>query len=755
MEPMEVDEDDKDSESLDDDQLEEQSDAGFEEEEEEIPNKKRRGKSQAQKKHNAAHDFSVVSAKLSSILRGDLPPETKTSIVETLGTTAYALSEISQRARMLSDYHLLRCLDEDLPLPDVTSQSYYKACCTHVTGGRSSYSASMSESYEKMKNRFSNDIRVPSSEHRDGFMDNLARQMNVDAKNHLSLNFERNAKNYIKSRYDKNAKEADKILKKLEGFVPEGVDEDNPDHAMLGELYSEFGKVFPVNYKEILKKENIGDYLKKSFRMLTYMEGLPLDQAGRKTFSLLPLKNGFSIDFVTISRQQICLFYQMLPMQIRQASLNAMLSHQDCSESDKTLLAKVLERRKVAIGRELMQNGWICDRLWNYLFDVTSYETSNRKFAYQVSTDGYGVSISCQKPNDGSAPKQRFQKKNRFQRKEEEIAKEFDQLPHAAKLKAMTHFIGIDPGQTYVVTAFAGREAEVPRIGGNQPTVPTTGSGTSLPGKKPKIKSEVIQISTKEFRHLSKTNEFQAWEKRLRARDEEYSTKIKDLPSLKTARPNVFLDNMVTILGRSAWLFDFHVVKPFRKWTFKKKVYQQKALHQAYKRIVPKQHRKSTLIGFGDWSAQDGLKGNPKAPVKKIRRALREKGVPVVRIDEYRTSKTCSHCQCEENVFQVKHNQDRFNRKKREKEFGLFETHEVVRCKNCMKSWQRDINASRNIHHLLQCLVQGKERPKGMRRVDKDDSAASSKKRKSNKRLKAGSGHREDGRVKRTRQRIQ
>jgi hypothetical protein len=133
MEPVELDEDDQDSESLED----EESDAGDfnhvvdEEDDEEEPSKKKRhGKSQAQKDHNAAHDFTVVSAKLISILQPGLPQEFKTIVVETLEKEAYALSEISQRARMLSNYHLARCLTEGLELPSVLDQSFYKACCT-------------------------------------------------------------------------------------------------------------------------------------------------------------------------------------------------------------------------------------------------------------------------------------------------------------------------------------------------------------------------------------------------------------------------------------------------------------------------------------------------------------------------------------------------------------------------------------------------------------------------------------------------
>jgi transposase len=139
-------------------------------------------------------------------------------------------------------------------------------------------------------------------------------------------------------------------------------------------------------------------------------------------------------------------------------------------------------------------------------------------------------------------------------------------------------------------------------------------------------------------------------------------------------------------------------------------------MHTLCKRLVPE--GKKTLIGFGDWSQQDGVSHKkPKAPVKKFRKELRHHAT-VVRIDEYRTSKTCSGCEHEENVFHVKHWQTKWDWKIEAKRYGLFPSHEVVRCKNCAKCWQRDVNASRNMYRLLNCLIEGEERPLAMNRVE-------------------------------------
>ena len=54
------------------------------------------------------------------------------------------------------------------------------------------------------------------------------------------------------------------------------------------------------------------------------------------------------------------------------------------------------------------------------------------------------------------------------------------------------------------------------------------------------------------------------------------------------------------------------------------------------------------LIGFGDWTKPQGspVKGR-YGPVKKFRNELRNWAYVVV-VDEFRTSKKCSHCESEE-----------------------------------------------------------------------------------------------------------
>jgi transposase len=84
----------------------------------------------------------------------------------------------------------------------------------------------------------------------------------------------------------------------------------------------------------------------------------------------------------------------------------------------------------------------------------------------------------------------------------------------------------------------------------------------------------------------------------------------------------------------------------------------------------------------------------------------------VVDIDEYKTSKTCSSCNKEIELYR-----NRIQRKKKgvlEPLAKMSNIHSVIRCKNnecklcCM---DRDINASKNILALLLGQYRGEDRP--------------------------------------------
>ena len=319
--------------------------------------------------------------------------------------------------------------------------------------------------------------------------------------------------------------------------------------------------------------------------------------------------------------------------------------------------------------------------LWRTLFNVAKYETGTRKFALKVSTNAYAVSIYLQKPKPANPP----------------TSDEYDDLaqPRAKFVNGdYDMIIGLDPGRSYPVSTFRG-EVDIGADGRQRSFCP--------------------QISTKEWRHDAKITEHAQWELRMRRKNEEYGAAIEALPSLKIGNFDTFKDNLRLTLAQAPFLLQHHAGKrKYREYSFKVSRFSKKALAKAARKLTKKRNPqpgeqrdchppKRTIIGWGDWSQQDGfLRGTPKAPVKKFRRAFKKMGFTIIEVDEYRTSKCCSSCgHVTENVH-----------------YGGVRCHQVVRCGNneCAVVWQRDCNAARNMHQVLLTMLHGQPRPVALQR---------------------------------------
>ena len=298
-----------------------------------------------------------------------------------------------------------------------------------------------------------------------------------------------------------------------------------------------------------------------------------------------------------------------------------------------------------------------------------------------MSTNAYAVSIYLQKPKPANPL----------------ASDEYDDLTQPRIKFANGDYdmiIGLDPGRSYPVSTFRG-EVDIGADGRQRSFCP--------------------QISTKEWRHDAKITEHAQWELRMRRKNEEYGAAIEALPSLKIGNFDTFKDNLRLTLAQAPFLLQHHAGKrKYREYSFKVSRFSKKALAKAARKLTKKRNPqpgeqrdchppKRTIIGWGDWSQQDGfLRGTPKAPVKKFRRAFKKMGFTIIEVDEYRTSKCCSSCgHVTENVH-----------------YGGVRCHQVVRCGNneCEVVWQRDCNAARNMHQVLLTMLHGQPRPVALQR---------------------------------------
>lgn len=633
-----------------------------------------RGKSQEQRDFDNAHRYSCVSVKLKPLLRQPF-----SRFHRLLDDIAHLLSKLAFEAYILANLHVLRCLNNNqLPLPKI-DQAFFRSCCTLVSdSGRNAGSDDLQETARQYFELRPQGYVGVDTKHLHRAIDSLAKQMITMFKNHIVFGIVQRLCAYVRHKY-----RAINNKSRAKAFVCRAVfgndEEDNleeEDPGFFEDDVQDF-RVWLDGKNPFLKgevKQNIPHYITKLFEILQFYDTLDPNTKGIRRFSLIPLKGDYISSFFQINSSTLPEILKLLGVGDQRSIVQTMIPSFPEGSEERTFLENQVEARTI-FDRRFQQMRTVSDALWRVLFKVEDYETTStgkRRFGRMISTNGYAASIYMQVPKpvgeDEPEPPDG---------EDDDDDPGFDS-PHGLKEDDFDTFIGIDPGQVSFV-AFAGQVDDRGR-------------------------SKCIEVSTGEIRHHSKMNQQKRWMRKQVQRYQEYGRRSTSLPTLRTGALDVFKDNVQVVLGHADYLFNFERKEKFRAWRFKTQRFGQKALVQAVKKILDGHDPKKTLIGFGDWSQQDGLKGHDKAPVKKLRRMIRAFGVKVVKVDEHRTSKCCSKCRTGENE-NVKYN----GRK----------CHRVIRCNNnaCNTYWHRDVNGSRNIHAVLMSMVRNEpQRPVGLRR---------------------------------------
>ena len=307
--------------------------------------------------------------------------------------------------------------------------------------------------------------------------------------------------------------------------------------------------------------------------------------------------------------------------------------------------------------------------LWDKYCNLGQVETVSRKFDRQITTDGYGVSIlmvgrsspMCAVPDVQAHP----------------------------DLPADTVIKGVDPGMKDYVTAADNR-------GG------------------------VWKCSSGEFMHRSgmsssarKTHEWNA----------STSTLTSNMPSPETT----------TVAGQETYLRAYLSALPqllihrassgYRKMRFMRFCRRKSAIAWLCSKLAPATESQ-VMIGFGDWSggSQSPISRRCAAPLKDIKHALQQKDNVILEIvKETLTSQVC-HC-CHQRMCQMKAGSTVWKRDKNSGKRGKVavngSVHKVLHCRNsaerssdrCGTTWDRDVNAAKNILMLTTLAVWGQERP--------------------------------------------
>jgi hypothetical protein len=592
------------------------------------------------KEDNKNTDFTCIKSSWKSFCKNNLLADT---IVEDILPKINTISFLSYK---LLNYHFTRLLEENKPLPEIKQNLFYQACCMvsrlKYTKDTTDTTTELYESFSQMKQYITDEL--PARDYLClGYITNLNKLQLTMTNNHLKLNFYNRFRKYLKLRTG----ETDNAvvyhwLKDIYEVTYEG------KNTFI--LYMREWLKYTPTEANIVKHSN--HFVKIYYSILKEFEKYP-ETKGVRTFTLLPHKHGFTQSHITICNAGLENTLKYIANELKCANNNI----------DSGLDVKKFEENS--------------NKYWKELFNITKYETKNKKFGYTILTDGKSVVLQMRKP---------------VKPEKTDTEQQYD------------NFLGIDPGIRALITSYDTND-------------------------------KVIQVSTREYRHESKMiyackkreNWYKKWE---------HYEEWKLIPTIKTSKTSVMKEYFKYVFPRLRTFTEFHIEKGFRNLNFTSYCRSKATLAKICERIsgvTKKTKHVKTLVGFGDYSQQHGLvKSHPTTPILRLKKELR-RYCKVVDIDEYKTSKTCSSCNKEIVLYR-----NRIQRKKMgvlEPIAKMTNIHSVIRCKHnecklcCM---DRDINASKNILGLLLNQYRGEERPVCFR-----PEKIAVKPRKSDKRAKA------------------
>ena len=357
-----------------------------------------------------------------------------------------------------------------------------------------------------------------------------------------------------------------------------------------------------------------------------------------RTFSLLPLKGGYTMSNIPISGP--------------------------------TLL-KLLRAAKLTNFKGDGQQITDFTPYWRKHFNLNAVETSTQTFRGCVTTDGYAVSVLINGLSNANPPSP-----GAFVPPSTEDIKSG---------KALVN--GIDPGFSDVFTA------------------------TNNQGK-------TVHYSSAQYYHDAYFNHSARRTKRWNTDTDKLVTAI---PSGNTAILSSFKIHVRAYILALPRLLEHRRTKGYRRMRFLRFVMRQKAIKKMCDIIAPPDE--ITYVGFGDWSGggRSPISRRTSGPLNAIKRELQSRdNVRFDLTDEHLTSVTCHGCG--QRLINMKAKSTKYKNigdGKKEKYVTHSRVHKVLHCKNsdsrssgrCGTTWNRDVNASKNILLITIAKLTGVDRP--------------------------------------------
>ena len=261
-----------------------------------------------------------------------------------------------------------------------------------------------------------------------------------------------------------------------------------------------------------------------------------------RTFSILPLKSGFSVSHIPLNKttllSAIRWIYYKFPIEAQE------------HESEWINFVNTVDDDRAK---------------WATLFKFEDYETRDRRFDFSITTNGYSASLHLCRQKIAE---------NEEETEEEQQQRQAESRRHILD-GTYQRVVACDPGEKNL---FVGRCSDEP---GN-----------------PNAERSYVKATTGDYRQASQMIAQRKWHENLRKRCPEYDAKLKQVPSLHVTDPYVFMENAMKILDMRDFMFDFVRNHGFSKWKFKVRRFSEKALVKIAKKITKKLPKDEILVAY-------------------------------------------------------------------------------------------------------------------------------------------------------------
>ena len=226
------------------------------------------------------------------------------------------------------------------------------------------------------------------------------------------------------------------------------------------------------------------------------------------------------------------------------------------------------------------------------------------------------------------------------------------------------------------------------------------------------------ELSNKTYRHLSHHSKNSKRLLKYKAEWNEMNEKNLDelQNSIKQAgvpTSGLFLEHINSVLKVEDDLLNFYCTPKVKRLNWDSYIMRDKTIANVMNDFRKRANGRTMLIGMGNAGFGHCYKGHAPTPKGKLLKKLNEH-FKVKMIDEFMTSQKCHHCHS--HMKPVKH-----KRIDKNGTLNVSVVRGVKQCATtkCLVTHNRDINAAKNMLHLLRTEMDGQSRPDAFKRKKK------------------------------------